>query len=142
MAKRVRRGIAAIVFFRKNKEKKYLLLRRKKNWKGWEWVKGGRKKGESELKCLKRELKEEVGTMKFKVMKTKFWHFFEYERPFIKDHYKYSGSKNRIYVVEVFSPVVKIDKREHYSYGWLEKKQALKLIKWPDQRRLFKRIAT
>ena len=46
----------------------YLLLKRKKHWKGWEFPKGGVEKGETERETLLRELKEECG---LKILKIK-----------------------------------------------------------------------
>jgi ADP-ribose pyrophosphatase YjhB (NUDIX family) len=44
-----------------NKKIKYLLLKRKKHWVGWEFPKGGVDKGESPRETAIRETKEECG---------------------------------------------------------------------------------
>lgn len=133
----IRRGVAAVVFFRKDDSVRYLLMKRKKNWKGWEWLKGGRKKGESEKAVLKREIKEEIGIKRFKAKRTGQALSFKYQKEFVKDNKEYSGAKHRIYLVEVFSDKVKPDRVEHSGYRWASRKQALKLITWKDQRKVF-----
>jgi 8-oxo-dGTP pyrophosphatase MutT (NUDIX family) len=76
-----RKYIFAIVFM-KNENPKFLIFHRIKNWKGWEFLKGGLKENESEAECLKREIAEETGAKKYKI--------------FARTGYliKYSGKRN------------------------------------------------
>ena len=136
----IRKGVAAIVFRKDKGRTKYLLLKRKLNWKGWEILKGGCKLFESEDKCLKREIKEEIGMSEFSVKKTKIFNKFKYQKLFQKDNRLYSGARHRIYLVEVFSKRIKIDKKEHSGFKWVLQKEALKIIAWDDQRKIFKRV--
>ena len=143
MKKRIRNGIAAIVFAKINGKKKYLLLERKMYWTGWEWIKGGKKKGESEVNCLKREIKEETGKnpSEYSYKKTPYKLTFMYERPFVHDFVLWDGAKNKVYAVEFFNSKVCIDKDEHSGCKWISKADALKLITHEDQKRIFKRLA-
>ena len=109
----IRRGISAIVFFEKKDKREYLLLKRKLNWKGWEFLKGGQKKGENEKSCLKREIKEEIGISIFESKKTSEVHKFRYPRGYIKDGRVWIGAKNRVYLVKIFNKKIKLDKNEH-----------------------------
>ncbi|MEM2956155.1 MAG: NUDIX domain-containing protein [Candidatus Pacearchaeota archaeon] len=138
---KTRKGIVAIIFVR-NKEKKYLLLRRKMYWIGWEWLKGGRKKGEKEIECLKREIKEETGknVEEYIVKKTNYIFSFKYERPFVHDKELWRGAKNRVYLVEFNNKKIKLDKDEHSSFRWVTRKKALKMITWDDQRKVFEKL--
>ena len=137
----IRKGVAAVVFRREREgEIKFLLLKRKKNWKGWEWLKGGCKKWENEDSCLKREIKEETGVSKFKVKKTSYFHKFSYPELLVKDGRKYYGAKHKLFLVEVFSDKIKFDKKEHSGFKWVDKETVLKLITWKDQKNLFARI--
>lgn len=137
----VRRGVSAIVFIDLNGKREYLLLKRKLNWKGWEFLKGGKRENESEWDCLKREIKEEAGISKFKAKKTKYIHEFKYKKEYMKDSLPWIGAKNRIYLVRVFQKKIKIDKNEHSGLKWVDKKTALKLITWNDYGRVFKKVA-
>lgn len=139
MKKRIRKGIAAIVFLKEEGKTKFLLLKRKQNWKGWEWVKGGCKKGESSVQTLKRELKEEIGIKNnYELKATSYSHFFLYQKFFIKDKKGYLGAQDKIYFVQLINPKIKVDKKEHSDYGLFSKKEALKKITWPDQKKIFK----
>lgn len=130
-----RKGIF-IVTYRKDKDKiKYLLLKRKLHWKGWEFPKGGFEKGTA-LQNLKREIKEEVGQQAKNIKNHK-----------VKGQYKYKkkiegrtalGQTYSLYSAEIKNEKVKVDKREHSAYKWLSFNQALKLLTWPNQKRCLK----
>jgi 8-oxo-dGTP pyrophosphatase MutT (NUDIX family) len=137
----IRRGVAAVVFLRKGDKTKYLLLKRKKNWKGWEWLKGGRKPLESESACLRREIREEIGVREFSAKKTKYFSSFKYAQEYLKDHRKFDSAKHRVYAVEVFSDKIKVDKIEHSGFKWVNRKEALRILTWPDQKRIFGKVS-
>ena len=84
----IRKGIAAIVYIEDRDRRKFLLLKRKQNWKGWEWIKGGRRQGENEIKTLKREIKEEIGKKPgdYIAKKTRIIHSFNYQKEYKKDN--------------------------------------------------------
>lgn len=136
----IRRSVAAIIFRKDKGVKKYLLLKRKLNWKGWEFMKGGCKVFESENNCLIREVQEETGFNEFLFEKTGFRYKFKYQKVFMKDNKLFSGAKNSVYLVEVFSPKVKIDKIEHSMFKWVPKKEALKLLTWDNQKEIFRKV--
>jgi len=129
---RYRKGICVVVKY----ENKFLIFHRNKNWKGWELLKGGRKKGETESQALKREIKEETHNKDWKLIK-KFNICIEYPWPkeFIKDHMKFHGACNKLYLIRFNNQKIKIDKREHSSYRWVTKKQALKLLTYHNLKR-------
>lgn len=60
-ARKIRRGIAAVVFRRSGRGVEFLVLRRVLRWRGWETMKGGGEAGESPRRTLARELREELG---------------------------------------------------------------------------------
>jgi len=140
--KKIRKGIAAIVFLKEKGKTKFLLLKRKMNWNGWEWIKGGSKKGESFVQTLKRELKEEIGIKNnYKLKTTPYSHFFLYQKSFIKDKKGYQGANDKIYLVQLFNSKIEVDKKEHSGHAWFSKKEAMEKITWPDQKKIFQ-IAT
>lgn len=128
MKRRYRKYIFAVVFLRR-KNPQFLILHRTKNWNGWELLKGGLKEGENELKCLKREIREETGTKKFEII-IKTHHFIKYKFPkgFVKDKHIFYGAKGYVFLVELFSKKVKIDKSEHDRYLWVSKDEAMEIL--------------
>ncbi len=66
-----RKGIFLVTYSKENGKTKYLILKRKLHWKGWEFPKGGIEPGESIKKTIKRELKEETGLKPLMIKKLK-----------------------------------------------------------------------
>lgn len=128
MKRKYRKYVFAVVFLRR-KNPQSLILHRVKNWSGWELVKGGVKDGENELKCLKREIKEETGAKKFEII-VKTRHFIKYKFPkgFVKDNHLFFGAKGYVFLVELFSKKVKIDKSEHDRYLWVSRDEAMEIL--------------
>jgi len=126
--RKYRKYVFAVVFLRR-KDPQFLILHRTKNWKGWELVKGGLKEGENVLKCLKREIKEETGAKEFKIL-AKIHHYIKYKFPkgFVKDNHIYHGAKGYVFLVELFSKRVKVDKSEHDRYLWVSKDEAMEIL--------------
>jgi len=139
---KTRKGVSAIIFVMDKRKRKYLLLRRKMYWTGWEWLKGGCRKGENEIACLEREIKEEIGKKveDYIVTPTKMIFSFQYERPFVHDGELWKGAKNKVYLIELNNKRIKIDKDEHSGFKWASKADALKLITWPDQKKIFEKL--
>lgn len=115
--------------FLRRKNPQFLILHRIKNWNGWELVKGGLKDGETEIKCLKREIKEETGAKKFEII-VKTRHFIKYKFPkgFVKDNHIFYGAKGYVFLVELFSKKAKVDKTEHDRYLWVSRDEALEIL--------------
>jgi 8-oxo-dGTP pyrophosphatase MutT (NUDIX family) len=135
MAPHYRKYAAAIIFIKTKKEPLFLVLHRKQNWKGWEYVKGGLLPNESVLKGLKREIKEETGQKRFKII-AKLPKQIKYKWPktYLKDEKRWRGAIQQIYLVEIFSKKIKLDRKEHSGYRWVPGKKALKLLTYPEPR--------
>jgi 8-oxo-dGTP pyrophosphatase MutT (NUDIX family) len=129
MAIKYRKYVAAIIFTRTKAKPLFLLLRRKQNWKGWEYVKGGLLPGESLKASLKREIYEETGQKRFKIV-AKLPKRVKYKWPqaYQKDRKKWQGAIQQVYVVEVFSKKIKLDRKEHNGYAWVSGKSAVKML--------------
>ncbi len=128
MKRKYRRYVFAVVFLRR-KDPKFLILHRIKNWIGWELLKGGVKDGEKVLKCLKREIKEEAGAKKFKIIgKTRYYIKYKFPKGFVKDEHIYHGAKGFVFLVELFSKKIKVDKSEHDRYLWVSKDEAMEIL--------------
>jgi len=142
-----RQGVFVVVF-RKTKPEttsktgiEYLLLKRKLHWNGWEFPKGGIDKGESLMKAVKRELKEETGLAPEKIIKFKLKGRYDYKRK-LSDRPGYKGQTYSLFAVQVSSKSrgVKIDKIEHVTYSWLEFKKAIRAIHWSDQKKCLRAV--
>jgi len=128
MERKYRKYVFIVAFIRR-KNPLFLILHRIKNWKGWELSKGGLKEGETELKCLKREIREETGARKFEII-AKTRHFIKYRFPkgFLKDNHIFFGARGYVYLVELFSKRVKVDRSEHDKYLWVNINEAMEIL--------------
>jgi len=133
MAIKYRKYVAAIIFTRTKSKDLFLLLRRKQNWKGWEYVKGGLLPGESLKAGLRREISEETGQKRFKVI-AKLPKKIRYIWPktYLKDEKRWRGAVQQVYVVEVFSKSIKLDRKEHSGYAWLPAAKTMKLLTYKE----------
>ncbi len=120
------------------KEIKYLLLKRKLHWKGWEFPKGKIELYEilNRKNTALREVQEETGlvpkkkTLKKYPIKGKYLYTKE-----LKDRPGTIGQSYHLYSVEIpYSQKVKLDKKEHSSFKWCSFKQAIKLLTWKNQK--------
>lgn len=136
-----RKAVFVVVYIRDKKEKiKYLILKRKLHWKGWEFVKGGLKEGEKIEDGVKRETKEETGFKPLGIKKFNFSEKYKYDKEY-PDRKGIIGQKFSLYAAEVKKPAkgkIKLDKEEHSNYKWLSFKDALKKLTWPNQRKCLK----
>ncbi len=129
-----RKGICCII----KKGEKFLILHRIQNWKGWEFLKGGLKLGETEKKALHRELREETGNTKFSLKKTRYKIKYKWKKHFVKDDHVFMGSIESLYLGEMLGDrKVKIDKTEHDKFKWVRKEDVLKYLTYPERRKAF-----
>lgn len=118
----------------KDKNPMYLLLKRKLHWHGWEFPKGGVRKGETLLGTLKRELREETGLKPIKITKYNIKGKYKYNKV-LKDRPGIIGQTYTLYSAEMKDRKVKIDKKEHSGFVWKDFNTALKLLTWPNQKK-------
>jgi 8-oxo-dGTP pyrophosphatase MutT (NUDIX family) len=133
---RYRKAVFIVVYRLDKKRIFYLLLKRKLHWKGWEFPKGGVERFEFSKRAVKREVREETGQKP--VSKT-------VKRYNIKGNYKYDkkyadrpgfiGQTYRLFSAEILNKKIKISKKEHSTYKWLDFKNALKKLKWLNQKK-------
>jgi len=132
-----RKGIFIVTYSRTKEEIKYLILKRKLHWVGWEFPKGGLEKNESMSKAIKREIKEETGKLSFNIKKFHVSGKYKYNRG-LKDREDIDGQTYSLYSAEIKPSLIKIDKKEHSDYRWLSFEKALRKLTWTNQRRCLK----
>lgn len=114
----MRKLVAAVVY---NKDK-YLILRRKLNWKGWEFVKGEVSK-ETFRHAVLREVKEELGLGNVGVI-CKLPAEIIYHHDDIRGH---RTSMQVGYLIEFISGKIRLSP-EHSGYRWADHKKAHKML--------------
>jgi len=132
-----RKAIFVVVYSKTNSSVEYLILHRKKHWKGWEFPKGGVEAGESLKKTVSREIKEETGLKALKIRKFKENGKYKYDREFA-DRKGLIGQSYSLFSAEVKKAKVKFDKKEHDGYKWVNFAKAMKVLTWRNQKRCLK----
>jgi len=110
----------------------YLLLRRTAERGGfWQGVTGGAEEGESLADAAKRELLEETGLVSYAIEQINY----SYSLP-MEDEWRSSYAEGVEEIVEhVFLAFVDREPKlsfEHDEYRWRTFKQALEMLKWPE----------
>jgi len=131
--------VQAILYRKTNTETQYVLLKRISTLGGfWQPVTGGTEKGETKTQALKREIQEETGIKNLtKIIKNvhhyEFWDLCKREN-------RQRLIKEYAYGVEV-SPNEKITiSREHTEHKWCSFKEALKLLKYNENKESLKKL--
>lgn len=132
MKRKYRKAVFIVVYFKN----KYLILHRIHHWKGWEFPKGGIEQGENLTKAVKRELKEETG-LTGKIKKYNIYGKYRYSRE-LEDRKGIKGQSWKLFSAEVSSNKIKIDRREHDKYKWVDFEKAEKMLTWANQRKCLK----
>jgi len=126
------KGVLGIVFSRKKNEFFFLILHRVLNWQGWEFPKGRIDGKEKEENALTRELEEETGLKKIKVLKK------------VNARLNFSTGKewrtNNVYLVQAdMNEEINLLQEiiEHDSFKWAKENEVLKLLSFENQKEVF-----
>lgn len=114
----MRKLVAAVIVNRD----KYLILRRKLHWKGWEFVKGDTK-GQGYKKALLREIREETGLMKVKILCQLPPEIFYHH----ENMHGHTTSVQKGFLVEYLNGTIK-PSFEHSRHRWVDRRTAEKLL--------------
>ena len=116
-----------------NAQIEYLLVKRTLKRGGfWQPVTGGVEEGETLIKCLKREIEEEVGFKKFKRIIEKIHYFKFLDQELITEH---------VFGVEIYpKAAVLLDQREHSAFQWCNFEEAIRLMKWKNNKKALKKL--
>ena len=135
--------VQAILFRKINGRTQYLLLKRIPGTGGfeegfWQPVTGGIEEGEKRTEALKREVSEETGIKNFvrmveNVHYDEFWDFFKREA-------RQRLIKEFVFGVEISSNEKVAISREHSEYRWCSYEEALKLLRWNENKEALKRL--
>jgi len=130
-----REGIRLVVYKKKKNKILYLILKRKLRWNGYETLKGGKLKNETDAQAIRRELKEETSLKPKEIvnlnLKSKFLYPKKYQKMFHK-----RGFIGNCYIVRAEGKI-KLSK-EHSSYRWLDYDKAKKLITFKENKLILK----
>jgi len=104
----------------------------------WQRVTGGIEEGEKRTEALKREVSEETGIKNFvriieNVHYDEFWDFFKREA-------RQLLIKEFVFGVEISSNEKVAISREHSEYRWCSYEEALKLLRWNENKEALKRL--
>ncbi len=121
----IKPGVSAIIYD-DNGKLFFLILRRVKNWRGWEFCKGKAEDGEKIEEALAREVSEETGLSKAKLIQkigTRTVHDGNNDYPF------------EVFLVEASMNIpINIKKTEHDTYLWADEETALEKLTWDNER--------
>lgn len=136
-----RKAIFAVVYSVNGKKVKYLILKRKLHWNGWEFVKGARKRFETRKSAVKREVFEETGleVEKSDIKKMNFKGKYSYSKV-LRDRPGFDGQSFSLYAVRVGKKGVKISKKEHSDHKWVDFEKGLKMLRWANQKKSLKLV--
>lgn len=122
-----RDNVSCIVF----QNDRFLLVRLNdwpKNF--WKFPQGGVKQGETEKEAVIRELTEELGTDKFRIIvKSPFVHKYDWDRDSVeKAGFRWRGQKQKFYLVEFLGEDkdIKINTEEVQEYKWVKRYELAK----------------
>ncbi|MFA5953817.1 MAG: NUDIX domain-containing protein [Candidatus Pacearchaeota archaeon] len=135
--KKYRKGVFIVVYFLENKIPKYLILKRKLHWKGYEFPKGGVKFLETKKHAVKRELYEETGLKFINIKNHKLKGKYSYEKE-LTDRRGIHGQTFVLFSVCVKKGKIRLDKNEHSGFEWLNFSKSLKKLTYSDQKKCLK----
>jgi 8-oxo-dGTP pyrophosphatase MutT (NUDIX family) len=136
-----RHAIFAVVYSIKNKKIEYLIMKRKKHWIGWEFVKGGIDLFETRKMAVRREVREETGQKILKLTRFNVGGLYKYKKK-LKDRPGVIGQTYHLFAVEVKKGKVSLDKKEHNGHKWVSFNEAEKKLTWKDQKKCLKIVDT
>ncbi|MBI4167640.1 MAG: NUDIX domain-containing protein [Candidatus Aenigmarchaeota archaeon] len=138
--RRIRKVAIGVVFRRFPEGVKFLLLKRRHGKDWWELPKGGVEKGETTKQAALREAREETGLERLKlVRRIKGAIIYNYPKEYSARH-GYTGTEQRAFLLESFDDPVRVEKHSFSRFAWLSAKDALRRLKWDNQRNLIRRV--
>ena len=129
----IKKGVTAIIYDHMHKPF-FLILKRKIGWEGWEFAKGGVEAGESDLDAVKREVIEETGLQKFKIVK---------QLEGVKKEYTDENNvlnSHTVFLIEASMNIpIHLPQQEHSTYLWSEADSVLAKLTWDSDKEILKK---
>jgi 8-oxo-dGTP pyrophosphatase MutT (NUDIX family) len=129
-----KRHIVGLVVF---DGERFLLLHRKLNWSGWEFPKGAIEEKESDQEAIIRELLEETGIKKFKVVdQIDEFDYYDEKRKvdsLIKNFLLHVSSNSKVIINNEHVLDGKVVE-EHNDFKWFHPKEAVKTLTHENQK--------
>lgn len=138
--KKYRKAVFGVAYYKNSEGKiEYIILKRKKHWKGWEFPKGKIERFETKRMAVRREVNEETGLKVLNTKRFKEKGAYLYHKE-LKDRPNVVGQTYHLFAVKVEKEngKLKLDSIEHNGYKWVSFKEAYKKLTWPNQRRCIK----
>jgi len=143
------KSVGAVVFRREKKKILYLLIRHPENdgYSGhWDFSKGHIEKGETKEEALRREIKEETGIEKMKIIPgfSEWYQYFYRAKNEERERRKSQKKGINIFKIVTIFLAETTEKRvklsfEHVDYEWLEYEKARDLITYKRARKVFEK---
>ncbi|MBI2004121.1 NUDIX domain-containing protein [Candidatus Pacearchaeota archaeon] len=128
-----RKSVFVVVYRKTPNGIKYLILKRKLHWSGWEFPKGGINDNEEIMDAVKREIKEETGRSPLNVQSHNFYGKYKYDKKVLGR--KFIGQTFSLYSAELKDDKIQIDEREHSDYLWPSYLEANKKLTYENQKK-------
>ena len=136
---KLRQGVSAVLF----KGSKFLMVAGA-DWPDGAWCfpQGGINAEETHVNAIKRELIEEIGTDKFRILtKSEIDHMYLFPSN-IRKKKNFHGQFQTIWFVEFFGEFdeISMDQSELSRYAWFDKEDVVKSMMYPEQKEVFERV--
>ncbi len=125
-----------IIPIKKDEQNEWQFLIVQHNEGHWGFPKGHKEGKESDLESAQREFQEETGVKKFKI----FPEIFFQEKYFFPREGITCEKKVKYFLAEVKDDSISLQKKELKNYRWLNYKQALNLITYPQSKEIIQQV--
>jgi putative (di)nucleoside polyphosphate hydrolase len=136
---KLRQGVSAVLF----KGSKFLMVAGA-DWPDGAWCfpQGGIEGEEKHIEAIKRELIEEIGSDKFRILtKSEIDHMYLFPKK-IQEKKNCHGQFQTIWFVEFLGEFdeISMDNSELSKFAWFDKEDVVKSMMYPEQKEVFERV--